>query len=249
MFIASYSFRRFGMVLTGLWTVLASCLWAGTLNPALADEPEEEPAAIRRLLFSSVEGGRSTYVSSGFKWGAFDALDRSGLIIMGQTGAGSNGPPASPLRLEDKPSGSASLLAGYQSLIGWGALTFALGPEIDMRETAQTGKISRINGLRFHGEAWLHPTEDTLLVATLIGGSARPHIWGRVALGYQILPNLYAGPETVAYSERDYVELRAGAHLTGTVFNKIEGRISAGWRKDNDREQGLYWSVTLHTRH
>jgi Cellulose biosynthesis protein BcsS len=242
--LAKHKTRRFGIMFTAVFAAIEP------FSTVFANE-SPSPAA-RTLLFGSVESGRSTFVSTGFKRGVFDALDRTGFIIMGQSGGGREGPPASVTRLQGSANGNASLLAGYQWMIGWGALTLSAGPEMDMRTSEATTRMKLKAGGKMQAEAWLHPTQDTLIVATVIAGTARPQIWSRLALGYQIMPqlipNVFAGPEAVAYGERKYVEWRVGAHLTGKLAGNIEGRVSAGWRVDTDNKQGMYWALALHTR-
>lgn len=240
---------------------------ASLTGPAGAEallEPAPPPSR-HTTLFGTVDTGRSIYAAAGFKHGLFDPLDRSGYVLIGMAGGGRERPaPRLPLDFRQRgpqPEGEASLLVGHQWLIGWGAITVAAGPELTFRNPLIGSDRARASG-RVMAEAWLYPTPGTLLIATATAGSARPHVWGRVALGWQapdwlrarvghglgwLLPEgAYAGPEIAIYREDGRPDWRLGGHVTGWKIGPASARLSAGWRKDTDGREGGYATLGLH---
>ena len=90
-------------------------------------------------------------------------------------------------------------MIGYQWALDRLFVAGFIGPEVDAQQPATIGEIPRLSqprlGLRVQGEVWAHPTENTLLAATVVAGTARSQLWGRTAFGYRIWNDVFVGPE------------------------------------------------------
>ena len=223
----------------GLALALASSI------PSLASEPVAPTAAqLRTVLFGSLEAGRTSFATLGLKHALAGPLDRSGPALMATAGYGGRferdvARPEAPASFRHAVQGG--LLPGYQWMLGWGALGAFVGPELDY-EAIPNGQTDRARaprvGARVQGEAWLHPTSDSLLTATVIAGTARSSLWSRAAAGYRLWRGVFVGPEASFYGADLYREWRLGAHATGFALGRTEVRVSAGWRQDNETKRG-----------
>ena len=128
-----------------------------------------------------------------------------------------------------------------------------VGPEFEEQQPTIKGAVARWSlprfGLRLHGELWSHPTDDTLLAATLVAGTARSHLWGRTAFGYRVWNNVFVGPEASVSMTETYREWRLGAHITGLQLGRFTFGFSGGWRREEDsRHRGLYLNLSGYIR-
>ena len=185
------------------WKAATCGLALATALPAPARA--QDAAELRTVLFGSLEAGRSSFANVGAKHALGGPLDRSGPALMAVAGYGGRferdqAAPGTPLAFRHAAQGST--LVGYQQMLGWGALAAFVGPEIDYEtfahDRAGGGESGPKFGARLHGEAWLNPSPDTLVTATLIAGSARPSLWSRGSLGYRLWRNVFVGPEASA---------------------------------------------------
>jgi hypothetical protein len=193
-------------------------LFLALAHATAAGDGAVKPRELNTVLFGSLDGGRSVFVNAGVKRALGGSLDRDGFVLMGGAGAGGE-PERGPLLSGSmfRPTAQAYAMLGYQWMLG--PVTFAalVGPELDAEMDAPDAWRSartRI-GLRGDAELWAHPTPRTLATATLIAGSAREHVWGRISGGYAFWPGVFLGPEASFYTRDDYREWRLGAHLTG----------------------------------
>lgn len=248
-----------GMVQGPRWTApggaLAVLLALGA--PAASDEsapPQAKSApdeSVRTVLFGSLDAGRSTFASAGFKRSLFGSLDQDGAVGMGTIGYGAyldpDGSPGSRTVFRETALGSA--LLGYQWMLPWGVVAGFAGPELS-HETVPNRPTGEPHGFRvgarLQGELWAHPTTDTLLTSTLVLGSARGDAWGRVSWGYRVWNNAFLGPEVSAYATDGYWKQQVGAHLTGIELGRFTLRLSTGWRRESDRHTGPYLGLSGH---
>jgi Cellulose biosynthesis protein BcsS len=216
-----------------------------------AEERRDKPRELDTVLFGSLDAGRSVFVSAGFKRTLGGSLDRDGFVLM--AGAGAAGEPERGPLLNHatfRPTAHAHALLGYQWMLGRAAVTLLTGPEFDAEmEAPNAWQSARTRfGLRGHAEVWAHPTPETLATATLIAGSAREHIWGRISGGYAFWPGVFLGPEASVYAREDYREWRLGGHLTGLKWGRFNFRLSGGYLQANDDRNGAYFGLSGYVR-
>jgi hypothetical protein len=206
---------------------------------------------LNTVLFGTLDGGRSMFMSAGVKRTLGGPLDRNGFLFMGGTGFG--GAPERGTQFDTasfQPTMQAYGLIGYQWMFPRVAVSALVGPELDAEADAlNTIRSARTRfGLRGHAELWAHPTPETLATATLIAGSARGHVWGRVSGGYAFWPGVFLGPEAVFYTRDDYREWRLGAHVTGLKWGAVNFRFSGGLMQSNDDRTGAYFGLSGYVR-
>lgn len=196
------------------------------------------------VLFQSLDAGRSTFSTAGAKIG-FDALDRDGMLAMVSIGDG--------LRVERRACGcgsrrfvmlfsaDASAQFGYQWSLPQGVVAGLAGFETDY-----DGSRGFRHGLRLQAEAWLRPSEDTLVQAVLVAGTTRGSGWARLAWGYRLW-DTYLGPEVSAYGDATgYGKAALGLHATDFVLLGQHLRVSAGMQWETSRARPAPY-VTLTT--
>lgn len=230
--------------------VLCACsaIVAMPASPAAASDPGT-------VLFGGLDAGMSRYASIGFKRGIFGTdVDRTGFVVLGTVGGG-----VYPQRRSgDAGRGhgtvaEAALLVGYQSAaeaLTWGAY---LGPEINRHwhgpQTFRRDDASRF-GLRGLLDLWAQPRPELLVQATLSGGSAERHVYGRLALGLQLLGPAYLGPEMAFYAKPGYGEVKLGLHLSQVPIGPAMLRLSGGWQWSDDarRRSGPYFGLSAYMK-
>lgn len=223
---------------------------SGFAVPAEGDESRRD---LRTVLFGSLDAGRSTFGSVGLKRTLAGPLDADGPVAMAIIGFGPTDRGSAPLSGRPaalRHAGEGSALLGRQWALERTHLAFFLGPEFaagqdgSRRRAGDASPLPRF-GTRLQGELWAHPTETTLLTATLVAGTARHHLWGRIAAGRRIWSTVFVGPEASLYRTGSYRELRLGLHATGLHLGRVHLRLSGGWRWDDDsRGRGGYFGLS-----
>jgi hypothetical protein len=236
---------RIGTVVFALLLVLLPTIESS------AQDNAGKPRDLNTVLFGSLDGGRSVFVSAGVKRTLGGSLDRDGFVFMG--GAGFGGAPerdAASGRTDFRPVAQGHAVLGYQWIFPRAAVSVLAGPEVDAEAdslSAARSARSRI-GVRGHAEMWAHPTPATLATATLIAGSARGHVWSRISGGYAFWPGVFLGPEASFYARDDYREWRFGAHVTGLKWGPFNIRFSGGMLQSNDDRTGAYFGLSGYVR-
>jgi hypothetical protein len=214
-----------------------------------AEEAEEQATdEARTIVFMSGELGGSAYATAGFKRVLDGATDTSGFVVMGSGGAGRvqrrEIREEGPIRV-DSFSMQASLLAGYQGRVEQGVFAFLLGPEVDYRPPSDSAarRAHPLLSARLQIETWLHPTDDTLVTATLVAGTAGPHLWARATLGYRVWRDVHFGPEASLYVDSDNKEARIGLQFTGLSIGRFALSASGGLMLQERGEHGAYFVI------
>jgi hypothetical protein len=219
-----------------------------------SDPAVPRPAAPTTVFFGSLDAGYSTFGSLGVKRTLQGSLDESGLVGMAGIGYG-----GTVERVWREPEGSVirhalqgSALLGYQWVRDGLVIAAFAGPEIEGEELGRftlSGAEGHL-GARLHGELWAHPTMNTLLTATVIGGTTRtPHLWSRASAGYALWDGVFVGPEASVYTTDTYREWRFGGHVTGVSVGGFSLRLSGGWRGEEESgHQGAYFGLSAHVR-
>jgi hypothetical protein len=235
------------------WFFCASVILACVLTALPAVAAEESTEDVRTVLFGSLDAGRSTFVNAGAKRALAGSLDQDGPVALATVGYGARfeRPVAGgPLALRQTTLGSA--LIGYQWAFPWGVAAGFVGAEASYeRLTARWG--ARDNGLaagvRVQGELWAHPSEATLVTASLVLGSSRLDLWSRIALGYRIFDGVFVGPEVATYATDTYRKWQVGLHATGLQIGQFGLRLSGGYlREEQSDRDGPYFALAGHIR-
>lgn len=213
-------------------------LSAGLSALALLSSPYSaaaEDAAVRAVLFDSLDAGPSVFFNTGMKV-APDRVDREGFAALGDVGSGvrterGSATATAPTPTLVRATVLAAALGGYQFFYDWGVVGLFAGPEIAQELVIDSGGVRPLParfGLRAQGELWSRPSEDTLVTMTLILGSARADAYGRISAGYRLW-GFYLGPEVAAYADRTgYQKWNAGLHATEVRFGAFTFRLSGG---------------------
>lgn len=203
------------------------------------------------VLFGSLDAGASTFVTAGAKV-ALERLDRSGFVALASVGGGRRTERACGCRPAlSRYTLLGSALVGYQWVHDWGVVAAYAGPE-GSAEALSDGRALGVLpvriGMRLHGEAWVRPTDETLVNATLILGSARSDAWGRIAWGYR-LRGAYLGPEASLYTDHTgYRKWNVGLHATDFSVGKYSFRVSAGVQSESsERNVSPYVALSAWT--
>jgi len=238
----------------------AVLIWILGAGPSWAQAKDEHlfvsGTDLKTVLFGSLDAGRSSFVTLGAKQTWSGPLDRSGFVSLATVGYGGN-PARTDLGAASstvvRPTVQASTMIGYQWALDRLFVAGFIGPEVDAQQPATIGEIPRLSqprlGLRVQGEVWAHPTENTLLAATVVAGTARSQLWGRTAFGYRIWNDVFVGPEVSLSMSETYREWRVGAHVTGLQLGRVIFGLSGGWRSEEDSpHRGAYVNVSAYVR-
>ncbi|MDP4021057.1 cellulose biosynthesis protein BcsS [Methylobacterium sp. NEAU 140] len=208
------------------------------LLAALAGSPAALGGELDALLFGSLDAGAATFVTAGAKI-APGPLDRAGFAMLASVGGGRRtergGCDCAPGRGYDlaltRYTVAGAAVLGYQWFFDWGVVAAFAGPEGTMELLTDGRAVAALParfGLRLHGEVWARPTEETLLQATGIAGSARDSVWARLAWGYRLWET-YLGPEASLYTDATgYRKWNLGLHGTDFALGRYSVRVSAG---------------------
>lgn len=221
---------------------------AGLLAMVLATRPSPaaaEPSPASLLLFGSLEASPSVFVTSGAKL-ALDRIDREGVVALASVGSGWRTETTRVRRTI-----VAAAVLGYQWIRDWGAVSAYAGPEGSVELLScgcATVMLPPRIGVRLHGEVWARPTDDTLVTATLILGSARMSAWSRLSWGWRIW-GAYLGPEAAFYRDgTGYRKGQVGLHATDFAVGRFNFRASAGYQITTERGGGSpYLALSLWT--
>ncbi len=192
---------------------------------ATAHSASAESNAASLLLFGSLEASPSLFVTSGAKF-APGHLDRAGFVALASVGSG--------VRTEGaliRRTSVAAALAGYQWFRDWGVFAAYAGPEGSVTFLScgcATVMLPPRFGIRLQGEVWGRPTDETLVTAALILGSARMSVWSRLSWGARIWGASW-GPEAALYLDATgYRKGLIGLHATDFALGRFRFRASAG---------------------
>jgi hypothetical protein len=226
----------------------------------------------RTVLFGSLDAGSANFLTVGGKY-APGGVDHEGFAAVASLGYGArferdgNAPQvALGLRapLAVRHTARASALGGYQWFYDWGVVALFAGPELAYEvfaaPSARRWPAPRF-GARVQGEVWARPSDDTLVTATVIAGTARADVWARVSWGIRLpefvpallnpwLAQAYFGPEAALYADADpYRKWSLGLHATGFAVGDYSLRLSAGaLYEEQVRRPGGYVSLAVWTR-
>lgn len=203
-----------------------------------------------------MDAGAATFLSAGAKVAPGGAT-RDGFILLASAGAGHRRErgvcTCAHLPLMSSLSRSTvvgAAVVGYQWFYDWGTAALLAGPEGSgemLSGSAGSLALPARWGLRLHGEIWARPSDETLLQATAVLGSAREDAWGRLAWGYRLW-GAYIGPEASLYADRTaYRKWNLGLHATDFAVGRFGLRVSAGVQFETGGQPGPYLALAVWT--
>ena len=194
------------------------------------------------LLFGSLDAGAANFLTFGAKV-ALDRLDRPGFAVLASVGGGRRNeaacgcPSMSETARLSRYTALGATLVGYQWFSEWGVVALYAGPEGAIEALTDGRSVATLPvqwGLRLHGEVWARPTDETLVQATVVLGSARDSVWSRIGLGYRAW-GAYLGPEASLYADRSgYTKWNVGLHVTDFAIGAYKFRVSGGVQIESD---------------
>ena len=147
----------------------------------------------------------------------------------------------------------AAVMPGWRFKFGRTEIKTFAGFELQSHRTWPEDPGSETNGtrgaLRVALEFWRQPTPDTLIAADFTASTASDSNYAlRIATGWQMMENFFAGPEFQLWSDERYRQYRFGLHLTRVVVKTEEWSLAAGWAIDNDERESFYTRIGVLTR-
>lgn len=146
-----------------------------------------------------------------------------------------------------------SVMPGWRFKRGDFEIKIFAGLDLQHHETSPDDPGNRLRGnhagARLNAEIWWEPMPAEMMVAASFSGSTIGDNYGvRLATGWRVLNDFWAGPETEASGDQVYRQYRVGAHLTSYKMGDFEWALSAGYVEDNSHRSGLYGRINLLTR-
>ncbi|MGE0564938.1 MAG: cellulose biosynthesis protein BcsS [Pseudolabrys sp.] len=147
----------------------------------------------------------------------------------------------------------ATIMPGWRFRFGSTEIKVFAGPELQSHRTRPDDPGSSLNGTRGAArialEFWQQPTPDTMISADVTASTATDNNYAvRIAAGWQVLENFFAGPEVQIWSDERYRQYRFGVHLTRVVIKTEEWSLAAGWATDNDERESFYTRIGVLTK-
>jgi len=202
--------------------------------------------AARFVLFS----GRDIWLNGAFAYGGLlwspDGLDREGFTFKALISGGLYRYKAGDLGGERVVGAefAGQLLPGWRIKRGPFEAKVFLGPEIQRNRLWPDDPGNRLRGskfgLRFAVELWNEPSATTMAAADASLSSIATNYSARVAFGWRVLDQFYAGPETQVYGGDGYRQLRFGVHFTSFKTGDSEWSAAGGWAIDSDNRSSPY---------
>lgn len=147
----------------------------------------------------------------------------------------------------------AAVMPGWRFKFDRTEIKLFAGPELQSHGTSPTDSGTSLRGtkgaLRVAFELWHQPTPWTMLAADITASTISDNDYAaRLAAGWQVMENFYAGPEFQVWSAEDYRQYRLGLHLTRVVIKTEEWSLAAGWATDSDDRDGFYTRISVLTK-
>lgn len=237
-----------------------SCLFLVTAIGA-----ERQPAsALSTVLFSSLDAGRSTFVSAGFKRALGGDLDRPGFVLLGGSGGGLDHYPSSypGLGQVEVRSARGYLSIGFQEIAYDTVSAILIGAEAADRRLAPDDPYDRERRTRFgprlQAEIWSRAIPGAVAQLVVIASLPRREVWARASYGWRVpggetlgaaFADLHIEPEIAGSVQSRYSEGRIGLRMGELRVADVRLSVSAGGRSDSDGKRGGYATLTAHWRY
>lgn len=234
-----------GRVRTAASVVVAVFVGYFCVSPPSAEADDGDEVA-HVILFS----GRDIWLNGVFLYGGFlwspHGLDEPGFILKAITSGGL-------YRYRSGALGGATVIgaeATGQILPGWQfkrghfeAKVFA-GLDFENHRLWPNDLSNHLRGqalgLRLAAEVWAEPSVETMLAGDVSLSTIGINYSARIAAGWHVLEQFYAGPELQVYGGDGYRQLRIGLHLTSLKTGATEWSAAGGWAMSSGDCSGPY---------
>jgi cellulose biosynthesis protein BcsS len=140
-------------------------------------------------------------------------------------------------------------LAGYQQV--WQNASVALYLGLNVRENTipaadpmNTALGTRV-GFKTAIDAYLRPTDQTMLSAYASYSTAYDAYYARARAGYSIYGLGYLGPEATFLGDDFYGQTRLGAHFSGIQLGALQLGVAGGYVWDRSYKDGYYGTLEV----
>jgi Cellulose biosynthesis protein BcsS len=205
----------------------------------------------RVLLYSGFDiwrNGRTGY--GGFYW-APDGLNNDGFITRLFVSDGVERYDTGSRRFNTNIVRAAPL-AGWRLSQDKLELKVFAGPELENRTLTPDVPTAAFRGshigLRAAAELWWEPAPEMMLTSAFSASTNATSHSARVAAGWRVADQFWAGPEISASRDDFSQQYRIGAHLTGFKLAAFEWSAAAGYVTDSYHRSGVYGRIGLLTR-
>jgi hypothetical protein len=214
------------------------------VSPASADDDD----IARAILFS----GRDIWRNGAFAYGGMlwapDGFEQDGLLFKLLLSGGVYRYNANDLGGEQIIGAEwlVAVLPGWRVARGNFEAKVFFGPEYQNHrlwpDDPANSLRGRAFGLRFVVDLWNEPTAATMTAADASLSTIGPTYSARAAIGWRMLEQFYAGPETQVYggSSDGYRQWRLGVHVTSLRTGNIEWSAAGGWAIDSESRSSPY---------
>jgi hypothetical protein len=146
----------------------------------------------------------------------------------------------------------AAPLAGWRFSRGTLELKVFAGPELENRTLMPEISAAWLRGAqlgaRVATELWWQPTPELMLASAFSASTNATSHTARLAAGWRVLDQFWAGPEISASSDAFSHPVRIGAHLTGFRLEALEWSAAVGYVIDSYQRGGVYGRIGVLTR-
>jgi hypothetical protein len=205
----------------------------------------------RVLLYAGFDiwrAGRTGY--GGFYW-APDGLNNDGFITRLFVSDGVERYDTGAKRFNTNIVRAAPL-AGWRFKQGDFEIKVFAGPELENRILNPDIPAARLRGIhigaRAATELWWEPMPELMLASAFSASTNAASHNARVAAGWRLVDQFWAGPEISVSRDEFSTQYRVGAHLTGFRLAMFEWSAAAGYLQDSFRRSGVYGRIGVLTR-
>lgn len=210
------------------------------------DLAEARRAAARTLIFSGNDLWRQgAFLYGGMLW-APQGFDNDGFVVKAITTRGNYRYRSSTLGNITVTGAmfATSVMPGARFTRGGVTMTIFAGFDYQMHALSPddpgAALRGRHTGLRVAGDLWYQPTPATILTAAgTLSTIGNTYAVGST-FGWRVFDQFYLGPEVSAYGAGDYWQARAGVHVTGLEFIRLDWQGAIGYALDDGGESGVY---------
>jgi hypothetical protein len=141
------------------------------------------------------------------------------------------------------------VLAGYQTV--WYNATVAYYVGLNVRENTIPAAIPQNPatgtkvGFKTAFDAYLRPTDQSMLSACVSYSTAYDAYYARLRAGYAVFGAGYLGPELTFLGDDYYGQTRLGAHFSGIQLGALQFGVAGGYVWDRSYKDGYFGTLEV----